>query len=306
MLFFPFRFDMRLNKVPFLTIFICLLCLGVYGMQFANEQKYIADTERFCSAERSNMERMAFDKVLGSHDVMACLSLMHELGLSDDPDAVLESYADAADKFAGLNKEDSRDYIFNFLQELHRNYIRTVPPYTTKTLWYEPHSWNPVTMVTASFSHGSWDHVIGNLFFFFAFAAAVELIIGPLAFAGTILAMAFGTHIFYSLAMMNVAEPLPTVGLSGIVMGMMTMLAFFMPSAKIRCFYWFLIKVGTVPVSAWLLALIFAGFDVYNLITQDEMGAVNLVAHVSGAIIGLVFAAVFFRRQRSELAFEPA
>jgi membrane associated rhomboid family serine protease len=159
-------------------------------------------------------------------------------------------------------------------------------------------------MLTSSFSHGSWDHVIGNLFFFFAFAAAVEMIIGPLAFLGVIVAMAFGTNIFYSLAMLKVAEPMPTVGLSGIVMGMMTMLAFFMPTAKIRCFYWFLIKVGTVTVSAWVLALFFVGFDIYNLLTQEEMGTVNLVAHVSGALIGLTLASIFFRRQRREFVLE--
>jgi len=84
----------------------------------------------------------------------------------------------------------------------------------------------------------------------------------------------------------------------------MTMLTFFMPTAKIRCFYWFFVKIGTVAISAWILALFFVGFDVYKLLSQDEMGAVNLVAHVSGALIGLTFASVFFRRQRRELAFE--
>ena len=250
------------------------------------------------------MDRMALDKALGSHDVGACLGLMYELSLSDEPTVLLDNYADEAEKFAGLSEEGSREYVHRFLTDMYASYRRAAPPLTTKALWYEPRSWNPLTMLTSSFSHGSWDHVIGNLFFFFAFAAAVEMIIGPLAFLGVIVAMAFGTNIFYSLAMLKVAEPMPTVGLSGIVMGMMTMLAFFMPTAKIRCFYWFLIKVGTVTVSAWVLALFFVGFDIYNLLTQEEMGTVNLVAHVSGALIGLTFASIFFRRQRREFVLE--
>ena len=304
MFFCPLKFDLPLNRIPFLTILVCLVCLGIYGIQHANEQTYVKNTERFCNVERANMERMAMEKAIGSHDVMACIHLMHELSLSDEPNVLLDDYADKAEKFAGLTKEGSRQYMHKFLGDMYNSYNRVVPPYTTKALWYEPRSWNPITMLSASFSHGSWDHVIGNLFFFFAFAAAVELIIGPLAFFGVIIAMAFGTNIFYSLAMMKVADPLPTVGLSGIVMGMMTMLAYFMPTAKIRCFYWFIIKVGTVAISAWILALFFVGFDIYKLITQEEMGAVNLVAHVSGALIGLAFAAIFFRRQRRDLVFE--
>ena len=304
MLFFPLKFDRPLNHVPFLTILVCLVCLVIYGMQYANERQYVTDIENFCHAERSTMERMAMDKALGSHDAGSCLSLMHGLSLSDEPTAVLEAYATHAEKFAGLTEEGSRNYVHSFLTDMYGRFRREVPPLTTTALWYEPQSWNPLTMLSATFSHGSWDHVIGNLLFFFAFAAAVELIIGPMAFLGTIIAMAFGTNIFYSLAMLKVADPLPTVGLSGIVMGMMTMLAYFMPTAKIRCFYWFFIKVGTVAISAWILALFFVGFDVYKLLSQDQMGAVNLVAHVSGALIGLTFAAVFFRRQRRELAFE--
>lgn len=306
MFFFPLKFDRPLNRVPFLTILVCLICLVIYAIQYANEQSYVTNTEKFCNVERSNMERMALDKVVGSHDVVACFYLMHELSMSDDPTAVLDYYSIEAVKFAGLTEEGSRAYVHRFLSDLFDSYRRAVPPLTTKALWYEPRSWNPVTMLSSSFSHGSWDHVIGNLVFFFAFAAAVEMIIGPLAFFGTIIAMAFGTNIFYSLAMLKVAEPLPTVGLSGIVMGMMTMLAYFMPTAKIRCFYWFLIKVGTVAVSAWVLTVIFVGFDLYKLMTQDEMGAVNLVAHVSGALIGLAFAAIFFRGERRNLAFESA
>ena len=306
MLFFPFKFDRPLDRLPFVTILVCLVCLVIYGIQYANEQKFVTNTERFCNVERSNMDRMALDKALGSHDVGACLGLMYELGLSDEPTVLLDQYADEAEKFAGLNEEDSRTYVHRFLTELYSGYRRAVPPLTTKVLWYEPRSWNPLTMLSSSFAHGSWDHVIGNLFFFFAFAAAVELIVGPLAFLGVIVAMAFGTNIFYSLAMLKVAEPLPTVGLSGIVMGMMTMLAYFMPTAKIRCFYWFLIKIGTFTVSAWILALFFVGFDIYNLMNQEEMGTVNLVAHVSGAMIGLAFASIFFRGQRRKLVFEAA
>ena len=302
MLFIPFRYDLNLSKLPVLTIVVCLVCIGVYSQQFANELEFHEESLNYCSQSMTSAQRMALEKSTGSGTAEACVSLMYKLTLAEDPEGVVRYFAANAEKFAAYNEEDSRIFIENFLMEKYKGYLRTVPAYQTKALWYVPNSWNPVTMVTSTFSHGSWDHLIGNLVFFFAFAAAVELIVGSLAFLGIIFAMVFGTNIAYSLAMASVENPLPTVGLSGVVMGMMAMLAYFMPTAKIRCFYWFLIKIGTVAVSAWVLALIYIGIDVWTLFSQEEMGGVNLIAHVSGAIIGILLGSTLFRRKKNLMA----
>ena len=304
MLFFPYKFDLGLKKIPFLTILVCLVCIAIYSKQFANESEFSEKTHWFCSKDRSHVAQMALEKSIGNASPYRCVEFMFELGVSDDPEKIISDYAENSKSFAGLSDEDSKLYIKDFLSDEYRTYRSRVPTYTTRALWYSPESWNPVTMVTSSFSHGSWDHLIGNLIFFYAFAAAVELIIGSLAFASVIMVMVFGTSVSYSLAMMSVENPLPTVGLSGIVMGMIAMLAFFMPTAKIRCFYWILIKIGTVAVSAWILALFYLGIDVYTLMTQDEMGGINLIAHVSGGAIGFFMAALFFRKQRREIAID--
>lgn len=304
MLLFPYRFDLALRRVPFLTIFVCLLCIGIYTKQYLNESEFTEKTHWFCSTSRSHIEQLALEKSIGDASAYRCVEFMYELGVADDPQKTIDSYAEDSRSFAGLSDEDSRVYIKDFLNEEYRSYRSRVPAYATKELWYSPGSWDPVAMITSSFAHGSWDHLIGNLVFFFAFAAAVELLIGSLAFAATIMVMVFGTSVAYSLAMMSVADPRPTVGLSGIVMGMIAMLAYFMPTAKIRCFYWFIIKIGTVAVSAWILALFFVGLDIYTLMTQEEMGGVNLIAHVSGAVIGVLMAAIFFRKQRREILID--
>jgi len=303
-LFIPYKFDLALNRVPYLTILICLICIGVYSQQYANESKFYKQSMYYCSTSLSNIERMAMQKTFGDASPETCLDLMIELAVSTKPESLISDYAEESEKFAGFSEADSKIYIHDFLLDKYQGYKRSVPELKTKSLWYVPDSWNPVTMVTSTFSHGSWDHLIGNLIFFYAFAAAVELIIGSLAFFGVIIAMAFGTNIAYSLAMMAAANPLPTVGLSGVVMGMIAMLTFFLPTAKIRCFYWFIIKIGTVAVSAWFLALIFIGLDIHTLLTQDEMGGINLIAHVSGAFLGFFMGAIFFRKQRREIVID--
>ena len=77
-----------------------------------------------------------------------------------------------------------------------------------------------------------------------------------------------------------------------------------MTTAKVRCYYWFLIKIGTVAVSAWILALIYVGVDAYTLLSQDDMGGVNLIAHVSGAAIGPLLGFALFQQNKRRIAID--
>ena len=298
MLFFPYRFDLDLARVPVITILISILCLAIYLLQFLNETEFVDRTLTHCGKGRTTIERMAMNKSLGGSDVVDCFEFVTQMTIAEDPESLLDDYVEGSEKFAGLSVEDSKEYVRDVLTREYASYKSAVPPLKTKQLWYHPNSWDPVTMLTANFAHGGWDHVIGNLVFFFAFAAAVELIVGSLSFAIVVLLMSFGTSISYSLVMQSVNDPLPTVGLSGVVMGMMALLTYFWPSGKIRCFWWVLIRFGTVAVPAWLLALWYIGFDVYHLLSEEELGAVNLVAHVSGALIGLILGMTWFRRRK--------
>lgn len=304
MLFIPYKFDLGLNRIPYLTILICLVCTGIYTQQYRNELEFERKSMGYCSRTLTTVEKMAMQKTFGDASPYTCLQLMYELELADDPTAVIAAYAAGSEKFAGFNEEDSHLYIQDFLLEKYQRYKISVPELQTIALWYVPDSWNPVTMLTATFAHGSWDHLVGNLLFFYAFAAAVELIIGSLMFFAVVMTMAFGTNIAYSLAMMGAENPLPTVGLSGVVMGMIAMLAYFLPTAKVRCFYWIFVRIGTIAVSALILATVYIGLDIYKLLTQEELGGVNLVAHVSGSILGLLLGLVFFRAKKNAIVID--
>lgn len=304
MLFIPYKFDLSLTRIPYLTILVCLVCTGIYAQQYRNEVEFERKSIYYCSRGLSTIEQMAMEKTFGDASPYSCLDLMYELEMAGDPRSVIADYAAGSKKFAGFSVEDSRLYIESFLLERYEGYKAAVPALKTRALWYMPDSWNPVTMVTSTFAHGSWDHLIGNLVFFYAFAAAVELIIGSLLFFAVIMTMSFGTNVAYSLAMLSADNPLPTVGLSGVVMGMIAMLTYFLPTAKIRCFYWIFVKFGTIAISAFILASIYIGLDVYTLLTKDDLGGVNLIAHVSGAALGFLLGFAFFRKQKRSIVIE--
>ena len=122
-------------------------------------------------------------------------------------------------------------------------YMLQVGSPITGALMYFPDSWNPLTMITSSFAHAGIWHLLGNLVFFMAFAPALEILLDSgLRYLAIILIIAFAVGIFYSLfVVVTGAEPIPTLGFSGVVMGMIGLSAYLMPQARIRVFCWFII-----------------------------------------------------------------
>lgn len=305
MFFMPFKVDLLLHRMPIVTILICLLCIGVYYGQAKNEVAVQQAGESFCQDKGEVMWRMVLEKTIGSTGQEACQEMMWEIHLSDTPEQVIEQFAAKGAVIADVTRTADVKLKRQVIEDRYAAFERRVPKYDTQQLWYQPESWDVKDMVTASFAHGSWTHVMGNLFFFFAFAAAIELIIGSFRFAAVILGLAIGTNAFYSLAMSGVTNPLPTVGLSGVVMGVMTLFTFFIPSERIKCFIWFFLLVRVVAIPAWILVVWYIGWDTYDLfVLSDDRSGINLAAHVSGAALGYLIGVVFFRGRRREIKEE--
>ena len=176
----------------------------------------------------------------------------------------------------------------------------------TDTLKYYPASWNPLNMVTSIFAHGSWTHLLGNLIFFLAFAPALEALIGStLRYIALMLFIALVTGVSYSIAtLIGSIEALPTLGFSGVVMGMIGLSAYMMPLARIRVFGWFILFWKIFYVPAWILALFYIGLDLLEMISAESYGGINLVAHVAGGLAGYGFGFVWLKQRREEIREE--
>lgn len=173
------------------------------------------------------------------------------------------------------------------------------------SLVYYPDSWNPVMMLVSSVSHNGWAHIIGNLIFFMAFSPAVEVIVGDTKkYIAILVTIAFVDSITYSLTSLFNSEPLPTLGLSGVVMGVIGLSAYLMPMARIRVFVWFLVLIRSIFIPAWILALWYIGWDTWDLLMYGNSGGINLVAHVSGGVAGYMIGYRWLKDRREEIADE--
>jgi membrane associated rhomboid family serine protease len=175
----------------------------------------------------------------------------------------------------------------------------------TANMAYHPDSWNPIRMLSATFAHLGFWHLFGNLVIFMAFAPALEILIGSaLRYIAIMLVIALAANIGYSLwTIITAAEPIPTLGFSGVVMGMIGLSAYLMPRARIRVFCWLLVwKTFFVP--AWILAAIYIGFDAWSMFNDSDFGGVNLVAHVAGGLTGYACGLLWLKDRKQEVSDE--
>jgi membrane associated rhomboid family serine protease len=301
MLFFPYSADIHLGRIPIITILISLLCIGIYFKQSGNEQELTAFADSYCAQKWGRNYNIAMSKLSDSGQQQFCSYTMIEALLAKDVRAFFKEIADHSAPFDSLDRDAGKRFVQQQLTLRFEDFQSKAPAFQTADLWYHPDSFDVGRMITASFAHASWGHLAGNLFFFFAFAAAIEVIVGSILFPLIIIGLAIGTHSFYSLATMASPEALPTVGLSGVVMGMIGMFIYFVPWEKIKCFFWFLFYFRVFTIPAWILASWYIGWDVYNLYHDDGSSNVNFVAHVSGAALGYLTGFLFFRKRKQEV-----
>ena len=298
-MFLPIKADFKLPRFPWLTTVVCALCFAIFLHQVNDWNKFQSAVYEFCGQSRSNIAQMIFKEISGNSPD-ACLDVMYGIASSNDEQATIQQMISEMRPLKSLSVEDSKFYVSDMLNDELRNYHSSVPAHPDEGLAYYTETWNPLTMLASSFAHGSWSHIIFNLFFFVAFAATVEVLIGPIAYIGLFLVVSLFTGVFSSVSAMASGSHFSTLGLSGVVMGMMGLFAYLLPKAKIRCYYWFIIFFGSVAIPAWALALWYIGGDIYSLFASTDHGMVNVMAHVTGGIAGYLFGIIFLQKVRAE------
>lgn len=160
-------------------------------------------------------------------------------------------------------------------------------------LAFHPDQLDPLKMFTSVFMHADLWHLLGNLFFFYCFARTIEARITMTGFVLAFAVFVLVTSLAYAA---TASEPIPTLGLSGVVWGFMGMFLFRYPKDRIECWVLFLNKIE-VPASLFILAFLALDIAAYR---YTEVATVNYVAHFSGFAAGAVFKLAFWNAFTTE------
>jgi membrane associated rhomboid family serine protease len=149
------------------------------------------------------------------------------------------------------------------------------------------------TLVTSMFLHGSWLHLIGNLWFLWIFGNNIEDSMGHLRFFLFYLMtgmLATGVHI--------VSDPtshLPMVGASGAISGIMGAYLLLYPRARVHTLFIIILYIRVFPVPAWF----FLGYWFLLQLASSAVqvpgagGGVAFWAHIGGFLAGLALVKLF-------------
>ncbi|MGR3714810.1 MAG: rhomboid family intramembrane serine protease [Shimia sp.] len=152
------------------------------------------------------------------------------------------------------------------------------------------------SVVTSMFLHGGWLHLAGNMLFLWIFGDNLEDEMGHGGFLVFYLLSGVGAAAAQIAA--DPASPIPMVGASGAIAGVMGGYLLLFPKARIDILLILIIIFRIFTVPAWLLLGLWFGLQLVNGLTADASdGGVAHWAHAGGFIVGAVLAIPLWLRR---------
>lgn len=145
------------------------------------------------------------------------------------------------------------------------------------------------TLLTSMFLHGGWAHLFGNMLYLWIFGDNVEDRLGHVPFL--LFYVAAGLAAGLAHVATQPASPIPTVGASGAIAGVLGAYFVFYPRARVLTLLpIFPMVLAEIPavffLGFWFLFQIFSG--ALQLGITRAAGGVAFLAHVGGFLAGLV------------------
>jgi membrane associated rhomboid family serine protease len=160
-----------------------------------------------------------------------------------------------------------------------------------------------VSWFTAMFMHGSWSHILGNMWFLAIFGKNVEDAFGRLRYFAMYVAGGFAATAAQAgmtvIAGTVADEKVPMLGASGAIAAVLGAYWILFPEARILT----IVLVFPVRIPAWVFLGVWFLYNVISghmgLINGGDDGGTAFFAHVGGFVFG-VLAAIALRRSRHE------
>lgn len=158
-----------------------------------------------------------------------------------------------------------------------------------------PDQLHPSALLTSMFLHGGWLHLIGNMWFLWVFGSHIEEALG----AGRYLVFYLVSGVASALVQLyvNLGSPVPTLGASGAIAGVMGAFLLLYPKARVVTLVFIFVFITTIEIPAafmllyWFAIQLLSGLGSLTSVTQAQ--GIAWFAHVGGFVAGLLFVRVF-------------
>ena len=167
-----------------------------------------------------------------------------------------------------------------------------------------------VSWFTAMFMHGSWSHILGNMWFLAIFGKNVEDSFGRLGYLAMYLAGGFAATAAQAVVTVTAGtaadEKVPMLGASGAIAAVLGAYWLLYPKARILT----LVLVFPVRIPAWVFLGLWFLYNVISghmgLVNGGDDGGTAFFAHVGGFVFGVAAATALVRSGRRDERRLPA
>ena len=153
--------------------------------------------------------------------------------------------------------------------------------------------------LTSMFLHGSWMHVIGNMWFLWIFGDNIEDYLGHFKYLVFYLLSGLGAA--FAQVVLNPHSRVPTVGASGAIAGVLGAYFLLYPRAKVLIWFpifFFFYLPAWVTLGYWFAMQFVSGAATSIANYSETSGGVAFWAHVGGFVAGIVLIKLFPERPR--------
>jgi membrane associated rhomboid family serine protease len=163
-----------------------------------------------------------------------------------------------------------------------------------------PAYFSPPTLITSMFLHGSWMHVIGNMWYLWIFGDNVEDRVGHGRFI--VFYLLCGTAAAIGQIVMDPTSTLPTIGASGAIAGVMGAYFVLYPQSRVLTLipliiFWEVIELPAyILLGFWFVMQLFSAGAIAVTASSHGSGGVAFAAHVAGFLVGMAGVFVFKKR----------
>ena len=166
------------------------------------------------------------------------------------------------------------------------------------------HPINIYTPITSMFLHGGWMHLIGNGLFLWIFGNNIEDSMGRFRFI--LFYLLCGLVAAAVQVAVNPASPVPMVGASGAISGVLGAYLVLYPKVRVNVLFIIFIFIQVISVPAYLILLWWIALQVLSGLPQlggvaEASGGTAFWAHIGGFAAGVVFVKLFENRALMEM-----
>ena len=150
-------------------------------------------------------------------------------------------------------------------------------------------------VLSSMFLHGSWMHLLGNMWFLWLFGDNVEDSMTRPRFVAFYLLCGLGAALAQVVA--NPSSGVPMVGASGAISGVMGAYLVLYPRVRVFALLPLGFFITSVALPAWMMLLYWIGLQVLSGVASIGAtgGGVAFWAHVGGFVAGVVLVKLFVR-----------